>query len=168
MVTSPRFIECKISGPSATQSWWIRCHTLLIYKDDTTTSLREDTTLIFENLHTNNQHPDGVTGESFKRIVQENRVRESFKRTVKENRLISTPLFRTHEWDIVNVIHLWKIQVALTESRLIWKCAKAVFLKIKIDFKVDLKSRLKFMGCLVIKVVFKMCQNPPFYLLVVD
>lgn len=38
----------------------------------------------------------------------------------------------------------------------------------RFNFKVDLKSRLKFMGCLVIKVVFKMCQNPPFYLLVVD
>ena len=32
---------------------------------------------------------------------------------------------KIHEWDIVNIIYLWKIQVAL-KSTLIWKCAKTV------------------------------------------
>ena len=71
--------------------------------------------------------------------LQENRLRESFKRIVKDDNIY--PLFRTHEWNIVNVIHLRKIQVAL-KSRLIWKWAKTVFLKVKVDFKVDLNSRL--------------------------
>ena len=43
----------------------------------TSTSLQIDTTLIFENLHTDNQHPDGATRESFKRIIHENLSRGS-------------------------------------------------------------------------------------------
>ena len=45
----------------------------------TSTSLQEDTTLIFENLHTDNQHPDGATRESFKKIIHENLSRGSFE-----------------------------------------------------------------------------------------
>ena len=53
-------------------------------------------------------------------------------------------LFRTQEWDIVK--RMWKLftceQLKLPlKSKLISKCARTVF-EIKIDFKVDLKSRL--------------------------
>ena len=78
--------------------------------------------MIFENLHINNLTP-----------------LQRYKRIVKDDNIYT--LFRTHEWNIVNIVHLRKIQVAL-KSRLIWKCAKTAFLKVKVDFKVDLNSRL--------------------------
>ena len=66
--------------------------------------------------------------------LQENRSRESLKKIIftHSSKLTS---------ETVNIIHLRKIQVAL-KSRLIWKWAKTVFLKVKVDFKVDLNSRM--------------------------
>ena len=43
------------------------------------TSLRDDTTMIFEKSSHKPSTPDGVTRESFKRIVEENRSRGSFE-----------------------------------------------------------------------------------------
>ena len=98
------------------------CYTLLIYKD---TALTEELTKAHHDFFArkykidlwkssqNNQHRDGATRESLNRIIRDDDI---------------LTVFRTHEWDIVNVIHLWKIKVAL-KSRLIWKCAKTVFLK---------------------------------------
>ena len=63
--------------------------------------MRDEATRI--NLQTNNQHPDGATRESLKKILQENNIHT---------------LFRTHEWDNVNIIHLWKIQVAVCRKKL--------------------------------------------------
>ena len=64
--------------------------------------------------------------------LQENRSRESL------NKIIFTHSSKLTS-ETVNIIHLRKIQVAL-KSRLIWKWAKTVFLKVKVDFKVDLNS----------------------------
>ena len=58
-------------------------------------------------IHTNNPHPDGATREAFKRIFQENRSRWPLKMIIF--RLLKMIIFRTHEWDIVNIIHLWKL-----------------------------------------------------------
>ena len=66
--------------------------------------------------------------------LQENRSRESL------NKIIFTHSSKLTS-ETVNIIHLRKIQVAL-KSRLIWKWAKTVFLKVKVDFKVDLNSRM--------------------------
>ena len=40
------------------------------------------------------------------------------KRIIRDYNIYT--LFRTHVWDSMNIIHLWKIQVAL-KSWLIWK-----------------------------------------------
>ena len=48
------------------------------------------------------------------------------------------------------------------EIKVVFKMCKNCSLETSLDFKVDLKSRLKFMSWLEIKVVFKMRQNPPF------
>ena len=47
-------------------------------------------------------------------VQQEKHSRESFKRIVQDDhsiifRLLKMIIFRTHEWDIVNIIHLWKL-----------------------------------------------------------
>ena len=87
-------------------------------------------------IHTNNPHPDGATREAFKRIFQEKRSRWPLKIIIF--RLLKMIIFRTHEWDIVNIIHLWKIQVAL-------------------------KSRLNFMKCLKSQGCFQNVPESPFF-----
>ena len=57
-------------------------------------------------------------------------------------------LFRTPEWDIVNIIHLWKIQVVLKQIYSLQNAQEKFFFSIKVDFKVDFKSRLNLMDCL--------------------
>ena len=74
-------------------------------------------------IHTNNPHPDGATREAFKRIFQEKRSRWPLKIIIF--RLLKMIIFRTHEWDIVNIIHLWKIQVALKSWLNFMKCLKS-------------------------------------------
>ena len=39
---------------------------------------------------------------------------------------------------------------------------KNCYFEMKVDFKVNLKPRLKFKSCLEIMVVSKICQNPSF------
>ena len=63
-------------------------------------------------------------------------------------------LFRTHNWDIVNIMHLWKIQVAL-KSTLI---SGQKLLISRLTWNQGYISQV----ALKIKVVFKMCHIPPF------
>ena len=106
----------------------------------TTSSLREDTTLIFENLQTNNWHHDGVTRGSFKLILlhplQNSRVK--------------------HYEKGVKIIHRWMIEVVF-EIMVVSKMCKNCFLKSR------LISSLNSWVALKIKVDIKMRQNPHFY-----
>ena len=85
------------------------------------------------NLHTDNQHPDD------KRIVQGDNIHNFIK---------------IHEWDIVNIIYLRK----LPWNQPWFENAQKLLFEIKVDFKDDLKSRLKFMSWLEILGCF---QNEP-------
>ena len=55
---------------------------------------------------------------------QENISRELFEMIFQDDNIHI--LFRTHEWDIVNIIYMWKIQGAL-KSTLSPKCIGNVF-----------------------------------------
>ena len=81
---------------------------------------------------------------------------ESFKRIVIQT------LFRSHERDIVNINYSPMKNSSCLEIKVDLKMCEKLSFEIKVDFKVDLKSRSNFVSCLEIKVVFKMCQSSPF------
>ena len=101
-----------------------------------TTSLREDTTLIFENLHANNYHPDKTRG-SFKLISftsSSELTNETFWRGCEDYSQVNNLSCLWNQGCIQNVQELFFFLIF--SSRLILRLNSWVALKIKVEFKM--------------------------------
>ena len=100
-----------------------------------TTSLREDTTLIFENLHANNYHPDKTRG-SFKLISftsSSELTNETFWRECEDYSQVNNLSCLWNQGCLQNVQELFFF---IFSSRLILRLNSWVALKIKVEIKM--------------------------------